>query len=224
MTDNRKAAEEFILKFVAKIAPNDKSNVEIYQNMFSQMSDKAFDDFMSSIESGNNRLAVISPNFGKTGISVANNLKLAKELNHQFFQKILIEGDEDTPTYLTPIPYLVVLLPLRRQAQLLVKKISIPEDSKVIDDMTGQPTGRSQGSRLSYPEIQVLAADGLDAATEEFIKWRGGDIKGMNAFNDSISKTGSVSMQAIQHLAGGVEATKTFSIYLNCMHLQNTLV
>lgn len=223
MTPQRQASQDFILDCVTKMAPNGE-NAKIYENLFSKMDDKAFDVFITKLESGESRLALIAPNFGTTGITTERNLNFAKELGHEFFQRIWIEGDKDTPTYLTPIPYLVVDLPLRRQAQLLVKKISIPEDNKVVDDFTGQPTGRSQGSKISYPEVQVMAAMGLDKCIEEFIKYRGGDTKGFNAMNNAISTTGGVRLEGIAHLAGGVESTRTLKTFLTCMHLESQLI
>lgn len=222
MNQNREEAQAFILEWINKIAPSGE-NGQIYIDLFKGMDDKEFEDFMYKLASGESCLAVVTPNFSNTGISTERNLQLAKELGHNFFQRIWIEGDENTPTYLTPIPYLVVDLPLRRQAQLLVKKISIPEDNKVVDDFTGQPTGRSKGSKISYPETQIMAAMGLDNCLVEFLKYRGGDIKGFDAMNDSISKTGGVSIKAISHLASGVESTQTLKTFLTCMHLSNTL-
>ena len=222
MADNRKETENFIIEWIDKIAPGGE-NKKIYEDLFATMDDEAFKLFMSDIESGEKSLAVISPNFGKARLDTGRNLQLAKELGHNFFQRIWIEGSGDTPTYLTPIPYLIVDLPLRRQAQLLVKKISIPEDNKSVDDFTGQPTGKSKGSRVSYPETQVMAAMGLDSCLIEMLKYRGGDNKGFNAMNNSISKTGGVRLKAIEHLASGVESTRTMKTYLTAMHLQNTL-
>ena len=222
MTPARQAAQDFILTWITKLAPGGENTI-IYTDLFAQMDDDSFDKLMTDLASGESRLAVISPNFGNTGISTKRNLELAKELGHNFFQRFWTEGDGQTPTYLSPIPYLVVDLPLRRQAQLLVKKISIPEDNKIVDDFTGQPSGRSQGSKISYPETQVMAAMGLDDCIIEFLKYRGGDTKGFNAMNDSISKTGGVSMKAISHLAGGVESTATLKTYLSCMMISNSL-
>ena len=198
-------------------------NTEIYKKLFANMSDEQFDDFMQKLKSGQNRLAIIAPNLYKQKLKVQRNLEIAKELGHNFFQRIWIEGKNERPTYLTPIPYMVVDLPLRRQAQLLVKKISIPEDNKTIDQLTGQPTGSSKGSKISYPEIQVLAAMGLDDTLLEFLKFRGGDIKGFNAMSKMISTRGGVSLNTIERFAGGVEATKTLKSFLTSMHLSNTL-
>jgi hypothetical protein len=222
MTPNRQIAQNFIIEQIGKLAPGGK-NKQIYVELFDEMSDEAFDKFMTDLESGESRLAVIVPNFGQEGVSTERNLELAKELGHEFFQRVWIEGTGDMPTYLTPIPYLVVDLPVRRQAQVLIKKISIPEDNKVIDDFTGQPTGRSKGSKMSFPETQVMAAMGLDNCLIEFLKFRGGDIKGFDAMNDSISKTGGVSMMAIKGLAGGVESTMTLKAYLTAMHISSSL-
>lgn len=222
MLPNRSETEAFIIEWINKLLP-DKSNEPIYRELFASMDDEAFTKFMDDIDKGNKTLAIIAPNFSETTLSTERNLDLAKELGHNFFQRIWIEGEGDTPTYLTPIPYLVVDLPLRRQAQLLVKKISIPEDNKSVDDFTGQPTGKSRGSKISYPETQVLAAMGLDNSLVEMLKYRGGDIKGFDAMNRSISKTGGVRLASIEHMAGGVESTRLLKTFLVAMHLNNSL-
>ena len=219
---NRKAAEDFIIRYIDKILPG-SDNVKIYKDLFGKMNDEDFDVFMKKLENGENRLAIIAPNFGQQKLDVQRNLGIGKELNHKWFQQILIQGSGERPTYKTPIPYMVVDLPLRRQAQLLVKKISIPEDNRTVDQLTGQPTGSSKGSKISYPEIQVLAAMSLDNSLLELLKFRGGDIKGFNAMNKMISTTGGVSLDTIERFAGGVESTKTLKAYLTSMHLSNTL-
>lgn len=219
---NRTETEKFIISYINKILPN-SGNEKIYLDLFASMDDDAFAKFMDDIDTGKSTLAIVAPNFGNATLSVERNLAIAKELGHNFFQRVWIEGSGDTPTYLTPIPYLVVDLPLRRQAQLLVKKISIPEDNKSVDDFTGQPTGKSKGGRISYPEVQVLAAMGLNDSLTEMLKYRGGDIKGFDAMNRSISNTGGVRLKAIEHLTSGVESTRILKSYLVCMHISSTL-
>lgn len=214
--------EQFIIQYIEKLMPGSE-NTNIYTNLFKAMSDEQFGEFMMKLKSGENKLAIIAPNFGKQKLDVQRNLNIAKELQHKFFQKILIEGKGERPTYLTPIPYMVVDLPLRRQAQLLIKKISIPEDNKTVDQLTGQPTGASKGSKISYPEIQVLAAMKLDNSLLELLKFRGGDTKGFMAMNKMISTRGGVSLDVIERFAGGVESTKTLKSFLTAMHLSNTL-
>jgi hypothetical protein len=222
MLGNRKKAQDFIIKYIDEIAPGGQ-NKAIYVDLFKEMNDEQFDIFMQRLERDEIRLAVIAPNFNEVKLTMSNNLRVAKLLGHNFFQRIWIEGDGERQTYLSPIPYMVVQLPLRRQAQLQIKKTAIPESNSSVDDFTGQPTGKSKGSKISYPETQVMAAMGLDKCLIEMIKWRGGDTKGFQAMNTALMQSGEVSLDGISHLAGGVEATRTLKVFLTCMHLKNTL-
>lgn len=222
MSGSRSKAEAFIIKYIDKIAPGGQ-NKAIYEKLFSAMNDKQFDEFINDLESGKRFLTVIAPNFGKVNITVENNLKIAEELKHEFFQKLWIEGDEETPTYLTPIKYLVVDLPLRRASQLLTKKISVPDHNRVIDAMTGQPTGESKGAKISYPELQVAAAMGLDNCMIELMKYRGGDNKGGVALNAMLSKYGTANLSTLSQYSSGVESTKTLKTFLTALHLKSNL-
>ena len=222
MAKNRKAAEASILNDIEALLPGSE-NTQIYRDLFASMSDKAFDEFMASLADGTKRLAIVAPNLADKKLDVERNLALAKKWGHNFFERLWIDEGNDIPPYLSPQRYLIVDLPLRRQAQLLVKKISIPTDNKSIDDYTGQPTGKSKGSTLSYPETQVMAANNLDNCLTEMLKFRGGDIKGHDAMNNAISKTGGVSLQSIMSLGTKVKSTETLSTLLTCMHLENQL-
>lgn len=226
MAGNRQAAEAVILKRIEQMSPGGPTT-QIYRDLFAKMDDAAFHVFMQKLKSRENRLVLIAPNLAAekgTRLEVARALALAKEMGHDFYQYIWINpGDGVTPAFRTNKKYLVLLLPYRRQAQLLEKKARIPKHNRSIDAMTGQVTGESKGSKLSSPEIQVLAALHLPKLIEEQIKWRGGDIKGYDALVNMIDKTGAVSMEAIEHLAGGVESTKVLATYLTAMHLSTTL-
>lgn len=219
---NRKAAEAVILEYIEKLLPGSQ-NTKMYKNLFAAQDDKQFDAFMKSIEDGTSRLAIIAPNLNEPKLTIERNFAVADELGHEFFERIWIDNGTEVPPYLSPIKYLIVDLPLRRQAQLLVKKISIPEDNKSIDDFTGQPSGKSKGSKISYPEIQIMAALDLDQSLTEMLKYRGGDVKGFNAMNTAISRTGGVSLDSIKSLGTTVKSTQTLSTFLTCMHLSNTL-
>lgn len=219
---NRKAAERFILDYIEKLMPGSE-NTALYREYFASMDDETFHGFMDALAKEETTLSVIAPNFGKVKLTVENNLKIAEELGHNFFERLWIKPDDNTPAYLTPKQYLVMDLPLRRQAQVLVKKISIPEDNQSVDDLTGQPSGKSEAAKISYPETQVLAALNLDKTLNELLKYRGGDTQGFNAMNDSFAKTGGASQEAIKHLAGGVRSTQTLHTILLAMHLSNTL-
>lgn len=221
MAGNRKEAEDFCLKYIEKLT--DKYNRELYEKLFASMNDKQFEEFITQIENGEKDLAIIKPNFTDDKNPIKNNLELAEELGHNFFERIWMSDDVGTIPYLSNIPYLVIDLPVRRQAQLLDKKVSIPEDNRSVDDLTGQPTGKSKGSRISYPEINILAAMNLDMTLIELLKFRGGDSKAYSAMNKEINNTGSVSLQTIYDPSTKVRSTATLSALLTGMHLGNTL-
>ena len=223
MAGNRKAAQAEILAGIEKILPGSE-NTRIYKELFDAMSDRQFDDLIQALEEKTKHLALVAPNLDNgPKLTLERNLAVGEEWGVPFFERIWIDEGNGTPPYLSPIRYLVLLLPLRRQAQHLIKKVSIPEDNNTVDDFTGQPTGPSKGSKLSYPEIQILSAHDLDFTMRELLKYRGGDEKGFNAMNASISKTGAVSLQAIEPQAGKVKSTTTLSTLLTCAHLENTL-
>lgn len=222
MATNRSAAEALCLTYIKKISPNSK-NDQIYKDLFASMSNEEFDRFIADLESGKRFLSIIEPNMAGTGLSVENNLKVAEELGHEFFQRLWIDGKEGEPAYLTPIKYLVVDLPLRRASQLLIKKIKVPEHNRVVDTLSGQPTGESKGAKISYPEVQVCGAMGLENSMIELMKYRGGDVKGNKAYNAMLSKMGTTNLKTLSQYASGVESTKTMRTFLNAMHLRSSL-
>lgn len=186
------------------------------------MTDKEFEAFIERLEKGEEVIHVVSPNLAKDRVSVENNLNVAEELGHQFFQRLWLTDPNTGELYRTNDTYLVVDLPLRRQAQTLAKKISIREDESRVDELTGQASARG-GSKLSFPQIQSLYARGADKAIEELIKYRGGDEKALRAMRQSIVKSGGASMTALAPLTGKTRSTEMFGVILKAMHLDNGL-
>lgn len=222
MAKNRAKAEAFILNQLNAILPGN-GDVENYKAFFASMDDKAFDAYMAQLKSGERFLTLTAPNFGKTNLSLERNFKIADALGHNFFQKLWIKGEGDVPTYLTPISYLVVMIPFRVASQRLDKKKSVPKTSRVINALTGQPTGESKGASISYPELRVCSAMGLESTMVELMKYRGGDIRGNAAFNASLMMTGRASMETLKHFSSGVESTSRLKTFLTAAHLSNTL-
>lgn len=218
---NREAATKEIIKWVEEILPGG-GNKEMYEDMLGKMTNVQFDAYMKKLESGEEVLGLVAPNLAKKRLSVDRNLKIAKKLGHNFFQRLWLTDPHSDITYLTPIPYLVVDLPLRRQAQLLTKKVSIPESSDRADVLTGQATGPSKGASLSFPELQTLHAQGLDRTIEELIKFRGGDEEAYRAMNNELQNTGTVSLDSIS-TNSRVKSTETLATFLKSAHIQNNL-
>lgn len=222
MIENRKVAEETIIDVVNSLLPG-SANEGIYRSMFELMDDTQFDEFMTGLENGSINIAIIAPELSGPQLNVKRNLDLAKKWGHKFFERVYLGGENGEPSYLSNIEYLHMLWPLKRQAQFLVKKITIPEDSRTVDNLTGQPTGKSKGSKIAYHELQILAALGLVETSKEFIKYRGGDAVGYNAMVNSLANTGGVSLTALDTLGSRVKVTDTLSTFLTSMHLSNTL-
>lgn len=218
----RKLAEERAIEIVNKLDPSG-ANAKLYREKFSKMSDDDFEKMITDFEEGTAHPVFVAPVFDQHSTTVETDLETGKQMGIKFFQRVNIPPMNGLPGYLTPPSYLVTDHCVRRQAQLLEKKIKIPEDNNSVDFSTGQPTGKSKGAKISYPETQVLGAYGLDNCLTEFLKYRGGDEKGFVAMNTMISRTGGVSMKAIAPFAGGVKATTTLRTYLNAMHLKTTL-
>jgi hypothetical protein len=222
MAGNRKQAQAYILKYIDRLAPGGH-NLKLYQDLFAAMNDAEFDRYMQDLKSGRKFLSIVAPNFGTTKISVQNNLAIADEIGHDFFQRLWIGPTDKQPAYLTPVKYLVIDLPLRRQSQHLIKKRSIPDNNRVVDQLTAQPTGPSKGAKISYPELQILAAMNMDESLTEMIKFRGGDKGGYNAMNAMMLRYGTASLKTLNQYATGVESTKTLKVFLTAAHLQNNL-
>lgn len=219
----RKQVEEYILKYIGKIVTGEE-NINLYKDLFKSMSDKEFDEFMHKLKDKQITLSIIVPNgYKNTKVSVENNFKVAKEIGYDFFQRIKVTGDSDIPDYITPNKYLVYKLPIKRAAQLLSKKISIPESDKKIDTLSGQVTGESKSSKLTLPELQILIGLGLKDSVKELMKIRGGDLGSTNAMTAMLYKQGMATQQNIEQYSTGVVSTKSLKAYLNSMHIRNTL-
>lgn len=221
MTD-RKSAEEFIIKLVKDIDPTGY-NVTKYKDIFSSMSDSQFNRWMTMIRNGEATIVFFAPHDSGMVLKLDELLEIAKKYGIKFFEKLIYRNDKNTPDYKTPIEYMVIDIPYKRQSQNLIKKISVPEHNKSIDQLTYQPTGESKGAKVSYPELQLLLGLGLEKSVDELIRFRGGDKNGFQAYNAMFMRYGTANLATLNNYSTGVESTKTLKAYLTAMHLSNTL-
>lgn len=219
---NRKEVTKFICDAIDKILP-DGFNRKLTEDFLNKMTDSEFGEYMKSLGDESKTLSLIAPNGAKVKLELARNLQVAKEYNIPIWQRIWLRTPDGKGKYLSQDEYMIVRLPVRRQSQILTKKISIPKDNLTVDALTGQATGSSKGSKISYPEVQMLAAMGLNDTLLELIKYRGGDSKGFNFMNSSIASQGGVSLRSLETIPTEVQSTKSLSIYLTGMHLGNSL-
>lgn len=219
----RELAEKEILYFIERILPGGE-NVKIYQELFARTSDIEFDDWMNRLANGEEILSIFNPNFHGTAMSLTRNIEVGEELGCSLFQHLYLTDQDTGMVRKTPAKYMVGIVPFRRQAQTLESKMSVPDNDNVVDQLTGQATGVSKGSRMSYPEIQVNLSKGLDKMLLELVKFRAGDAKSYAAMNKSIYETGSVSLDSIMaNTPSTVKATESLSVILKAMHISNNL-
>lgn len=219
---NRKAFEKTVLEWISELDTSGE-NTEIYKTRFAKMSDKEIEEYVKAIEAGEDFISLVYPNLKKSKITVENNLRVAKKLGHEFFQRLWLTDQSTGQRYLTPVKYLVIDLPVRRQVQMLSKKMSIPKDNIHIDELTNQPRDDSKASAISFPELLVLFSQGLDQSVLEFIKLRGGDQRAYNAVERAIAEQGEVNTDFIMQAGTRVKSTETLSAYLKAMHFNNNL-
>lgn len=222
MGASRAEVTNYILENLEALLPGN-TDTPRYKAFLEGLSNKDFTTYMEDLKSGKKYLTITAPNFGPTQLNIDRNFDLGKKLGLKFFQKLWYDGDEDTPRHQSAVERLVVMLPFRVASQRLTKKMSIPRTQRVVNTLTGQPTGDSKGAAISFPELRVCAAMGLDSTMEELMKYRGGDARGGSAMMASLLRTGRANLKTLSHFASGVESTKTLRTYLNSIMLKANL-
>lgn len=232
MNKQRQVFIDQVVKDIEALAPGSQ-NAKAYRETLTKMSDAQFENMLNGIRNATAKnpdyekpffiLPVIQPNMVKYSITTDNNLTLAKRWGIEFFQRLWMTDRVTKQTYLTNRPYLVIDLPITRPAQTLDKKISIPDHNRSIDDRTDQVTGESKGASISYPEVQILNARGLESTLIELLKARGGDMQVGRVMDKQIKDTGEFDLSTVQDLDTQAKSTETLANILTGMHLENNL-
>lgn len=230
MSKKREKVTKFILDNIGKICPDDKTNVELLRKKLTAFTDVEFEAYIRRLgpattpEQIKQReiLPYYVPNLGKFRISIARNFQLVRALGKSMTHRLVMTDGATGLQYVTPHEYPVFDLPVRRQAQTVVKKRSIPEHDQRIDDLTHQPTSQSKGSRVSAPELGSLSSRGLNATIMEKIKVRGGDDAAYREMRRQLIENGECSLAQVSGL-GKAKSIDTMAVFFNCMHLGNNL-
>lgn len=222
LADKQKETIELICSLVDKVDVSKEASTR-YRKYLSAMSPEAFQDFMMKLKKGEDVLYVNMPNLKKHGVSLDNNLKVAKSLGVEFYKRLRVKDPTTGKTYLTPRKYAVIDLPVRRQIQTIKSGISVPTDDRHIDAMTGQVTGISRAAKLTTPENFVLYSKGLEKSITELVKVRGGDTEAQIEAYNQIYETGSFSLKEIQALNTRAVSSITLNNLLKTMHIDNNI-
>ncbi len=221
---SRKQTEKEALHFIDMFLPG-SPNRQLLADSFKRMDDEEFAKWIDNLENETEYVTLFAPNLAAQTLSIARNYEIAEALGFELFQQLKLTDQSTGQVYLTPNKHLIGMLPLRRQVQMLAKKMSIPGSNHVVDERSGQASGDSKGSRLSGPEIQVNVSKGLKLSVLELVKFRGGDAEAYNQMNRQILETGEASLSSIMADSPSiVKSNKTLSVYLSSMMLRNNLV
>lgn len=192
----RKKVEAYILNAMKLLDPHTDTNVKYWKDKFASMNDKDFDNFMHCLREGKTNIHMFVPPF-KVTLQTKEMIEAAHKLGVTIMHRIWMHDPHTGIKYLTPEKYMVLQLPMRRQQQYLDEKLSVPDNDKTIDGLTGQVTGDSKSCAITNPEIQILHARNLDATLYEFANVRGGNIRNYAEFKRSLEETGSVRLEQL---------------------------
>lgn len=187
------------------------------------LSDEEFDGIMEGIRQGKPMISATLPNLTSPIYDNAHLKAVAKRWGVEFFQYLEMEDPETKKVFTTPVRYMVIREGVIRLQQMIEDKQSIPDDNTHVDDLTGQVTGPSKGSRISFPELNNIESLGGNVLIRELISVRGGDEGANQKLETDISLTGEGTVTNAKEWGTGVTATKNFATLLRTAHLDTTL-
>lgn len=219
--EKRKTIEDKIYSLMDILDPSGM-NTERYKKLFGEMSDEEFAVYMANMEQGKQKLTLMAPNL-KTFIQQEDCLKAADSLGLKLFERLRIKDEATDKYYTTPNEYIILDLPIRVVRQFLMHKLSVAESDNRINMLTGQVTQEDKASSISYPEVQLLYARGLNKTIEEFMKVRGGDIHAYAQFKQQLEDSGQASMGSLDPNTVP-RSTMVLSTILKSIHIDNNFV
>lgn len=222
--DKRKEVTDWLVKAVDDVIPGYKKNGELLREMLDGLSLKGFESYLKNFkpDEGEKRsiLPYYLPNLSKHRLSISRLFDLHDRIGRPASQRLIMTDANTGVQYLTPHSYPIVVLPVRRQSQTIVKKASIPPGLQPIDELTHQPVQSSKGASITQPEIGSLAGRELDATLYELLSARGGNETARREFRRQLINSGAGSLNSLRGL-GSIKSVDTLSIYLNGMHIGN---
>lgn len=218
----REAATKELLGLVDAMLPG-SPNTELYSKALEAMTDDQFEELMVNYRDGKETIVLYRPNNVDYDFDRQNIIDLGKRIDVEMLQRVWLTDPSTGVKYITNAEHAVLRIPIRRQVQMLQKKISIPETNNVVDERSGQAAHESKAGSISYPELQVISARGLENVAIELIKVRGGDTRAGNLIDRAITEEGGAKLKMLETVPSKTKSAETLKQYLTGMHLKNTL-
>lgn len=227
----RAEVTDFIVKNIALMIPGDDYNPNVTRSRLEAMSDAEFDQYMRSLKHAETDeekvtqeiIPFVSPPMDDTRLTMDNLMLVADVVGLELFERLWITDPQTGVVYLTPNKYPVLDMLVRRQAQMLTKKSSIPEDARHVDEMSGQVTGKSKGSKISFPEVQAQLAQNLTSTLIEEIKIRGGDESAQLEFDRQLIEHGEANIDDVTTDGQVTKSTSNTAILFRGMMIDTDL-
>lgn len=215
----RAKIEAYILKWMDRYDTS-KTNGNLYRQLFKTMSDEKLNEIISG-----DGIPFYAPVGGPVQVPTDHARDVLKEMGLPVSERIWLTNSKTGMTILTEHEHMVLPLITRPQTQSIIKKASIPEHNRRVDQYTHQVTGSgvSKASSMSFPEAYLLMAEGYEAAAKEFIQGRGGNLKLLRAIYAEIKATGKGSLEQSMLAATKSKAVTTLGTIYRAMHLGNNL-
>lgn len=214
----RKKIELNIIKWLDKVDVSGK-NSDIYRALFKKMSDK---ELVALIDKS---IPIYDPPNSGVEIDHVRNIEVAKELGYEFRQRLWLTDEKSGQVQLTNFKHFVLDIPVRRQSQLINKKMSTAKHTRNIDHTTGQTVGKkSKSSGFSFPQVAVMYNKGYDATLKEIIKARGGDLEYWRNVERNLKETGESTLNTPGSDRSTTKSVKSLSAFLTAMHIGNDVV
>ncbi len=191
-------------------------NIELFTRKIDSMSDKELDEFIDKLEAREFVMPVTIPN-GSNAMDYENNLALIEKHKIGFHKRVKIW--RDGVATMSPIPRLIMEVPLKKPIQLLEKKRSIPIDQSNKNILTQQVTGSSKSMSITSPEIPLMAANGQVLSIKEGIKYRGGDVNAEIVLEKLADMGMDIDQNVLERYSSGPEVNNTVKQILLSMHL-----
>lgn len=211
-----------MLDFMKKFDPSGR-NYENLKNIYSKMSDEQFLAMAVAIRAGLAHTPMIYDHESDNHLDLKTIETFGKKtLGIQYRQRIRYKDKRTGEYNWSNTKRWVLDVPVRRLIQSIENKISV-STSKQVNAATNQPVGDNKSSSISGPESLILSGQGFNAALNEFMVVRGGDLRAKHALEQSIRQSGGASLNTVMVYGEGAKAVATVAHQLTAMHWRNNL-
>ncbi len=227
-TGKVKAALATLYDLIQRMTPTadgkDNDNVKYLKSVFDVMTDKEVIKFAGVLRDTGMTIPFTSPNWDKANTpKMEDLLRVAEDLGIELYQRIW-KIEEDGTAYLSPTKRLVGTLYARRQNQTAMHSAGYADQGNTINTLTGQVTGASKVTRLSFMESMLINQySGMAPVLQELLQFRGGDPTAHRAMRMMLASTGYADHARLSSLGSTARINTTLSAYLLGAHLNSTL-